>query len=77
MKYPESKGLGSVKGPDGRNYSQHFRGENEGMAAITGPTPEGGQMQFVKEVYREPAVDAEDAKRKLEKWRREQGWPKS
>ena len=45
------------------------------MAVITGPSPESSQMQFVKEVYREPAADADDAKRKLESWRREQGWP--
>jgi len=75
MKYPDSKGLGYVRGPEGRNYSQHFYGENEGMAVITGPSPESGRMEFVKEVHREPAVDADDARTKLEKWRREQGWP--
>ena len=75
MKYPESRSLGTVRGPDGRSYSQHFRGEDEGMAAITGPSPESGQMRFVEEVYRVPADDAEDAKRKLEDWRREKGWP--
>src|SRR5882724_2241711 len=45
MKYPDSKGLGYVRGPEGRNYSQHFYGENEGMAvnhwSLSGERPNG------------------------------------
>ena len=34
-------------------------GVYKGMAVITGPSPEGGRMQFVQEMYREAATDPE------------------
>jgi len=76
-KYPQSEHLGRVAGPDGRLYSQHFYGEDEGAAVITGPSPIAGLMgrlYEVPELYREPAESADDAREKLRLWRRANGW---
>ena len=75
MRYPKSESFGAVKGPDGRYYSRHFRGENEGLATITGPSAPGGGVQWVKEIFSEPAETPDEAQRKISQYCRAQGWP--
>ena len=75
-RFPRSEYLALIKGPDGQNYSCHFYGENEGAAVITGPIPVGGdRLHRVPEVHREPASDPQDAAKKLNVWRKANGWP--
>jgi hypothetical protein len=76
MMYPPTEHLGFVHGPGGYYYSQHFYGENEGAAVIIGPSPMAGtQLQPGHEVYRVQATNANEARFKLEQWRRSAGWP--
>jgi hypothetical protein len=78
MQFPKSEHLGTVKGPDGRDYRLEFYGENEGAAVINGPAPppNTGRMLPVPEVHREDAKDTDDARTKLEAWLRAVGWKK-
>jgi len=67
MKYPPSKNLGTIE-KDGRTYTLHFFGENEGAAVVTIPNGQpvpGGGMVETREVHREGAKDADDARAKL------------
>jgi hypothetical protein len=75
MKYPQSENLGMITGPDGRDYSTKFYGEDEGAAVVVGPSAHSGQMEWVKEVFREHAETPEEARQKIDAWRRAQGWP--
>ncbi len=75
------KHLGSVKGPDGRDYRLNFIGDNGGAAVISGPAPliaqpgRGAKMESLPVVHREPAENADDAREKLTAWLQERGWP--
>ena len=75
MRYPPTQNLGLAVGPDGRNYSLHFYGEDEGAAVITGPVPPPGVLRAVSEVHREPVGSAAEAAAALLAWRRTEGWP--
>jgi hypothetical protein len=60
--YPKTERLGLVTGPDRRDYSLYFYGENEGAAVVTGPSPiDPGEMALVPEVHRTYARDEHDA----------------
>jgi hypothetical protein len=75
MKFPKSEFLGTTTSPDGHDYRMSFRGENDGLAVITGPRPTNkGGMVPVPEVYRVDAKDAADARAKLAAWRQANGW---
>ena len=78
MKFPASERLGIAKDADGNSYSLHFRGEDEGAAAIVGPVPMNGfNLEVVPEVHTEPAADAIDARAKLDAWCRAKGWTRT
>jgi hypothetical protein len=75
VKHPASEFLGTVSGPDGQTYSLHFYGEDEGAAAILGPTPMDAPRTPTPTVYRTAAQNRDDARDKLAGWRRASGWP--
>ncbi len=75
MKYPKSENLGTIAGPDGRDYSMKFYREDEGVAVVVGPSPRSGKMEWVKEVFREHAATPEEARQEIDAWRRAQDWP--
>ncbi len=78
MRFPKSEDLGMAKSPDGKFYTLHFFGENEGVAVIAGPSQPSNAFPVtlveMPEVHRENAVDATDAMARLVAWIGARGW---
>ncbi len=77
MKFPNDEHLGIARSSDGKEiYDLEFYGQNEGRAVAEGPLTlgGGGRMVEVPEVYEARANDAEEARRVLAAWAKENGY---